>query len=405
MRLSEIFSSIEIEEGQSNQNNNNNINNNNNNLLEVNPSPIVIHRNLHQTRDHMESTKLVTTILSSTKNTNSLTQVTDDSDTDHRNNDTSRFEYTVLNSNANVHINENNQYVILATQYPAPNLSTPLTDDEYEADDTAAATAVSDAVDLTKVSTFNSKSSKSSKSSLVLVDKTNSLLSRANKSGKNLPKTNVNRYSYCSEVDIEEVIIPESNTRIVDDSDDDDDENSNSNYNSKVNGEKLAINSKQNKSNKNIKDRTQFGSTQSPVVISKSSFFFSKSIKQTGFNETAGSGSTNPGSSSSSSNNNSVARRTMSITSSTKTSITQEQSIATGAAASTNPSSSSSSTTNNRTNNYVPTQPPGIRIIELTLDSSSSSSSNDTNTNRMRPVQLIQTDQTRKVITTKKSKF
>ena len=109
VRLSEIFSSIEIEEDLPNENANNNNVNNNNNLLEVNPSPIVIHRSVPV---NMESTKISSTILSSTKNSNSLTHVTFESA--NRNEETSRFEYTDMNSyeNGSVHLNENNQFVI-----------------------------------------------------------------------------------------------------------------------------------------------------------------------------------------------------------------------------------------------------------------------------------------------------
>lgn len=347
IRLSEIFSSIEIEDDQPKQI----TTNNNNNLLEINPSPIVIHRSVPI---DMESTKISSTILSSTKNSNSLTHVT--YDTVNRNEETSRFEYTGMNSygNGSVHLNANNQFVILDTQFPPRKSLLAKNYDEEEGDHEK---------DLTRVTTFNDKPNKT-KSTSVLTDKTNSLLSHPNKNAKQKDlKTTVSRYSYCSEVDIEEVNIPESH-RAYDDSDDDENSELTAHFPTRHTKEK--VNSKQNKS---IKDKTRFGSTQSPVVITKTSSYFSKSIKHTVSNEMSDcpttsnettTASTNPFAPRSHSTSHEITTASTNPFAPPSHSTTQEQSAR----------STNSSRITVKTN--VDNAQPAIRIIELTLDSSSS---------------------------------
>ena len=373
VRLSEIFSSIEIEEDLPNENANNNNVNNNNNLLEVNPSPIVIHRSVPV---NMESTKISSTILSSTKNSNSLTHVTFESA--NRNEETSRFEYTDMNSygNGSVHLNENNQFVILDTQFSQRNslvVANHDVDDDKEEEDNDE----DDEVDLTKVTTFNEKSNKT-KSISVLTDKTNSLLThQKNKNNvkqqqQNDLKTTVNRYSYCSEADIEEVIIPESNTAY-----DDSDDNENSHFASHFSHSNLARPTKEkvmSKKNKSIKDRTRFGSTQSPVVITKTSSYFSKSRKHTVLNEMSDCPTNSYDQTTSS-----ASKNPLSVPPSHSTS--REQSSTSTNSSGMMPAANTNVDTNAQ---------PAIRVIELTLDSTSSTS--EINTNQ---IQLI--DQTKKV--------
>lgn len=148
----------------------------------------------NNSKSNLESTKISTSLIS--EKNNSLTRVTND--------DTSRFEYTVLDEHC--HINADNQLVILATQF--------------------------------------SNNSNDSNNKKLFIDKTNSLKQKSQEKS--------NRYSYCSDVSIQDVTIPET-------------ESSEITYNQQK-----------------TKNRTQFGSTQSPVVISnKTSNYFAKSFKQT----------------------------------------------------------------------------------------------------------------------------
>ena len=269
VRLSEIFSNIEIEDTDSNKENQNA---NNNNHFEINPSPIVIQQRSNYSNafyDNFESTKIASnsTLTHKTTNTHSLTHVTNDND------ETSRFEYTILNSNGRLHINSEKQFVVLATQYiPESKPQLVITDDETETDISSS---------ITKQTSLTSNKNKSDK----LSDKTNSFNNNNNNNNlikSNKSKSNINRYSYCSEdlIQIDEVDIPVDNSNNKSDSDDDYD-----NYSLKK--------SKRPGQKNTSKNRTKFGSTQSPVVISNKSGFVSKITCTNESNETRTSSNSN----------------------------------------------------------------------------------------------------------------
>jgi len=180
------------------------------------------------------------------------------------NDETSRFEYTILNSNGRLHINSEKQFVVLATQYiPESKPQLVITDDETETDISSS---------ITKQTSHTSSKNKSDK----LSDKTNSFNNNNNLIKPNKSKLNINRYSYCSEdlIQIDEVDIPVDNSNNKSDSDYDDDDN----YSFKK--------SKRPGQKNTSKNRTKFGSTQSPVVISNKSGFVSKITCTNESNET-----------------------------------------------------------------------------------------------------------------------